>query len=412
MVIIEVVSLTETCARLVPHVDNGTDLFASCVALSNKFKLDFKSSGAKNDTRSRQLKERANQHYRQGSYKDAAADYTRAVRFGQERALLADLYANRAMTLMKLGKRTEARADLDYAVHYGYGVGDETKRRKLAHRMADLKDVVIDDKKRESHAHYVNAKIELCSSDSKGRFIRAREELKSGELILAERAQASVSILVDEFITYCCHCHRQLFPYHALSCDGCAAMVYCSLECRQHHRKLHECCFTGLLNSAGISYLAYALLIKLAEHVNDDHAQLDQGIKFMTGHYNHQTHSRINYAVLAWLLLKFHYRNQVECLITVEMLDKCTSLLYIVQMNSSAIFDAETGQPVAAALFSNLSLLNHSCAPNISLEHEVHYWGHIGLNIFSRSSQIEHTCDPNIVRLGICLCETVNPGRR
>ena len=38
-------------------------------------------------------------------------------------------------------------------------------------------------------------------------------------------------------------------------------------------------------------------------------------------------------------------------------------------MNSSVIFQLES-QPVAAALFSNLSLLNHSCTPNIRIEHD------------------------------------------
>ena len=38
-------------------------------------------------------------------------------------------------------------------------------------------------------------------------------------------------------------------------------------------------------------------------------------------------------------------------------------------MNSSVIFQSES-QPVAAALFSNLSLLNHSCKPNIRIEHD------------------------------------------
>ena len=38
-------------------------------------------------------------------------------------------------------------------------------------------------------------------------------------------------------------------------------------------------------------------------------------------------------------------------------------------MNSSVIFQSDS-QPVAAALFSNLSLLNHSCKPNIRIEHD------------------------------------------
>ena len=370
MVIVEVTSLTEICSRLVPLVGDGVDLFANCIALSRQFQLVFHPSGTKNDTRSRQLKERANQHYRRGDYKHAAEDYTRAIRFGRERALLADLYANRAVTLKQLGKKVEARADLEYAVHYGYGVNDESRRRKLRHRMMDLDQVVADIEKKD-HAHYVSSKVHLCRSSSKGRLIMAREEIEGGELLLAERAQASVAILMDEFITCCCHCHRPLFAYHVLSCDGCATMVYCSLKCRRDNLQ-HECGFIGLLNSAGISFLTYALLMKSEKHVDKNHAQLDRGIKFMTAHYESQSHSRATYAVLAWLLLMFHSRNQLDLVITPEMLEQCTSLLYIVQMNSSAIFDPDTGQPVAAALFSNLSLLNHSCAPNISLEHEEH----------------------------------------
>ena len=50
-------------------------------------------------------------------------------------------------------------------------------------------------------------------------------------------------------------------------------------------------------------------------------------------------------------------------------LERCIETIYIAQMNSSVIFQSDS-QPVAAALFSNLSLLNHSCEPNIRMEHD------------------------------------------
>ena len=75
------------------------------------------------------------------------------------------------------------------------------------------------------------------------------------------------------------------------------------------------------------------------------------------------------YAALAWILLKFYQRNEPDLTITEAMLKECIDILYIIQMNSSAIFNTE-GEPIAAALFSNLSLLNHSCEPNILIEHE------------------------------------------
>ena len=75
------------------------------------------------------------------------------------------------------------------------------------------------------------------------------------------------------------------------------------------------------------------------------------------------------YAALAWILLKFYQQNEPDLTITEAKLKECIDILYIIQMNSSAIFNTE-GEPIAAALFSNLSLLNHSCEPNILIEHE------------------------------------------
>ena len=71
---------------------------------------------------------------------------------------------------------------------------------------------------------------------------------------------------------------------------------------------------------------------------------------------------KLSYHLISFLQYKnFSYLDKIS-------LERCIEAIYIAQMNSSVIFQSDS-QPVAAALFSNLSLLNHSCTPNIRIEH-------------------------------------------
>ena len=95
-------------------------------------------------------------------------------------------------------------------------------------------------------------------------------------------------------------------------------------------------------------------------------------LKFQHNYFQHQNASIPSYLLLARLIVEF-ISQQMDGDVKVDAVSvlRCTNVLYIIQMNSSAIFQEES--PVGAALFSNLSLLNHSCSPNINIRHFGNY---------------------------------------
>jgi len=93
----------------------------------------------------------------------------------------------------------------------------------------------------------LNKNIEFDYNENEGRFVKAKDNIKIGELILIEKPHCSV--LLDKYSkTHCQNCFKRsaLTP---ISCPNCNDVIFCTEKCQQealknfHH---YEC---GLLKT-------------------------------------------------------------------------------------------------------------------------------------------------------------------
>ncbi|XP_039280323.1 SET and MYND domain-containing protein 4 [Nilaparvata lugens] len=102
--------------------------------------------------------------------------------------------------------------------------------------------------------------VGLNSSKEEGRFIVAKQPLKSGDVIAVEKPFIA-ALIPDKYSSHCLHCFRRIVA--VVPCRACSGVGFCSEECRDvasksYHR--YECAYVDLLLGSGMSVLCYISL--------------------------------------------------------------------------------------------------------------------------------------------------------
>ncbi len=245
----------------------------------------------------------------------------------------------------------------------------------------------------ESNSQIPNAssKLELCNSESKGRYIRAKQDIKECDVLFMERPFASV-LLPQFYKTRCHHCYKKLLNTTVMPCLKCTQIRYCSDDCvnqswNRYHS--HECGNLDLMKDIGIAHLALRILLV---------SGIDEAIKVSTSNsselpylnnyssvYGLVDHSNdfplediLNYTLVASLLLLLCKKlGLVET--ETQNYDIIGGILlkHILQLitNGHAISSMENIAQssglefedirIATAIYPTVSLMNHSCDPNV-----------------------------------------------
>ena len=236
--------------------------------------------------------------------------------------------------------------------------------------------------------------IKLCDSPSKGRHIVAKQDIGVSDVLFVEKPFASV-LLPQFYRSYCNHCYKKLSDVSVMPCLKCSQVMYCSEQCSQqswsqYHR--FECGFLDVMHDIGIAHLALRILLvcgvdtalKVAEsdpkgsptpYLNDY-----DSVYALVDHSNDFTlEDSLNYSLVASLLLVL-----TQNLGLVKNQNKDNELLggvllkHILQLigNGHAISATENiehsfglafeDKRIATAIYPTVSLMNHSCDPNVS----------------------------------------------
>lgn len=263
---------------------------------------------------------------------------------------------------------------------------------------------------------YASSALSLRYDTSKGRHVMTNQDVRAGDIIFVEKPYAFV-LLPDYYRQYCHHCCKQCTT--PIPCTSCTNTLYCGECCRdsswQEYHK-YEC--SGgleLLQSVGIAHLALRVVLKAdplcsenSKFRNDPPDKLDCVATFGNKCNNYpavysllphiedmENDDFFQYAMTATLLLiylkesteYFNNRQNIEQIELLHISNKSELnidfigrliLRHIAQLicNAHAITKIESMPAIhgvteeaqvriATAIYPSVSMMNHSCNPNI-----------------------------------------------
>ncbi|XP_066586913.1 SET and MYND domain-containing protein DDB_G0273589-like isoform X2 [Prorops nasuta] len=270
----------------------------------------------------------------------------------------------------------------------------------------------------------------LKFDNKKGRQLVAQRRIKAGSILIVDHP-FSFSTNEDALMRNCLHCHASLVMKNCskIPCRGCQNVLFCSEYCRKeawmnYHQ--YECrIFNSFFESTSSQHrqtshlcLAYrttvlkALIPQSEEIIIDNKERLKSNL-FNSNFIQYHSGATINdfklertdtYDPLDYrtvLKLKTHCKNSepiINLIRSIEAIFLAKCLLYILNLDSAD----EILVPLAVATLQHLQAINcnaYDIVENIKNE-DTHVWEPrcVGGAIYTTVSLVNHSCYPNVVR--------------
>ena len=242
--------------------------------------------------------------------------------------------------------------------------------------------------------------VDFKFTEKKGRHIVAKDDFQVKDVVMIERPYVAC-LYVNHFEKYCQNCFT-LLEGRVIPCNHCDQIRYCSDQCKTkawtefHH---FEC--NSLLNFAkdlGIFYIIIRIIGKIGvENVlkimdkqdlneNQDGKYLNnyQSVYQLLNHFNHRnTEELAAYTLAAAFILITFLRNNIlnelnqeqinnlGCIILKHLLQLSTNSISILEQSDLKIEDfsingiSQNQVEIGVGIYPTVSLLNHSCVPNV-----------------------------------------------
>ncbi|KAK2152372.1 hypothetical protein LSH36_330g04048 [Paralvinella palmiformis] len=260
----------------------------------------------------------------------------------------------------------------------------------------------------------LSASCDVTFSPDRGRYLVAKRDILPGEVVLVEKPYSSI-LLPDNYAHYCHYCYK--FCYSLAPCPKCTEALYCSDACRMASLKSYhgyECGLLGVLQRSGVGKFGHLALRTILQVSCVDVIRYRNMLT--RGEFNSITTPLLQGCDLDGLYLPTNYRT-IHCLIThsddravsdlfrrsvmadfllkcakeVRYFDDCSespnddvlpfvgglllSHLQSFPCNAHEIAEFELDKEnlvesapreLGAAIYSTLSLFNHSCDPAVN----------------------------------------------
>lgn len=251
----------------------------------------------------------------------------------------------------------------------------------------------------------MSKKVEVKSSKKKGRHLVAKDRINAGEILIYEQPHSTV-LYREHFGTHCTNCFRRLPKTKKWSCQHCNEVNYCSETCKSFNYDLFHWAECGLLERlldqdiGRLALLVYRLVVKTGldtclETLKADLTKMEKDAVYDSCDYRaaflQVTHEELRdpgdlfkrSAIALYLVhhlrlggffpdqdAKFFRADNEKMVgvaqIIVGHLQSCSCNAYEI---GELVRGFGTGLPdcnieLGGAVYTNVSLSNHSCAPN------------------------------------------------
>ncbi|RWS01968.1 SET and MYND domain-containing protein 4-like protein, partial [Dinothrombium tinctorium] len=414
------------------------DLFDACVAEE------------KDLNRAQSARINGNELFKSKDYKSAILKYSEAILYSPSfqnsttfKEHLALSYGNRSATLFHSSKYSEAIVDIDEALQNGYPLERQfilfhrknrclkylqmyQKEEQCTRSSADsincenmnnqipihLKQPMIQTAIGENGYEMpkVNIKsnelikqasdaVEMKFTVQKGRYICAKRNIESGEVVMIEKAFASW-LKPSLYTKYCTHCFHPVdiifFP-----CPNCISVRFCSVTCRKEALKqyhLVECPVLSSLKRLSNGHLALRIIMKAGiqnalNMINKPEIPLEKWLS---------TNFDTNYESL--YSLPDHIENrQYENLCP----DANGAVFLALFAHKMKLIDGNNIRKLAALLLKHISQIE--CNVMSIAKEKVNFTGtmgrkryfpqteELGFGIYPTICLLNHSCDPNVI---------------
>ncbi|XP_044252516.1 SET and MYND domain-containing protein 4-like [Tribolium madens] len=350
----------------------------------------------KSDEIATKFREQGNEMYKKKKLKEAWEFYTKSVCYAEENSVNLGLaYANRSAVLFELDLHKQCLMDIKRALDHNY---PQHLKPKLFVREKNSKNTEIEALTPHEAIPIVtnnNPRIQSASDciavqeeENWGRFVVATRDIKIGEVLAVEKP--FVVFVVNEFLNHCHECTS--LCYNLIPCKTCTQAMYCSESCRDYaFDKYHkyECPILATLRFLQFDKLKL-LALKIALLVRNRYNEIDnlgKTLDFYRSDCYKEIHNlvsnttkrsvsdlfeRATAAALIYDLVKTHTKfftdfneTTFKEVLLLHMQTGPSNFHEIVELvpNSSGTYEPEE---IASGAFAFLSLLNHSCCPNVA----------------------------------------------
>ncbi|KAK4873924.1 hypothetical protein RN001_013284 [Aquatica leii] len=228
--------------------------------------------------------------------------------------------------------------------------------------------------------------VEIRSADDHGRHIVARRDIKIGDVIAVEEPFTTV-LLKDKYLSHCYNCLRPCF--NLIPCDNCVLIMFCKEGCKRlawdtYHK--YECSILPTLLDLDLNKLTLAAL------------KISILVDLTQGNDKGSTYKSRNYSEIHDLITNTRLRSTSDLF---ERAVTAAIIFELVRKHTKLFVDGAKKQET----FKELLLLHLQTGP--SNFHEIsemakngsfYELDEIGVGAYSFLSLLNHSCCPNVVR--------------
>ncbi|CAH0564153.1 unnamed protein product [Brassicogethes aeneus] len=375
------------------------------LGLLDEFELypDGTNSG-KSNAESEKYRLKGNEMFKLKCNDKSIEYYTQSIAHAENNTeSLAIAYANRSAVLFQIKLYKECLDDISRALGNPYPAH---LMEKLQSRQEKALNLVSTQKNLEYHINIPtiendnkNPLIE-CSSDAieikyspnLGRHIVAKRDISPGEILAIEKPYCK--ILVDCFFNHCHNCLK--LCYNLKPCPKCCTFLYCSDECEISSKNYHdiECCVSKTLQDLKLDKLKLIALrtaIISKKHYNKIwNITTDEKDVYTSG----------NFKEIHALIANTEKRS------TPDLFERSftSSILFYIIRKWTNFFDG--ADEASEAAFKEILLINlqtgpcnfHEISEITQNEDGVYAPVEIGSGSYSFLSMLNHSCTPNVLR--------------
>ncbi|KAK5641696.1 hypothetical protein RI129_010243 [Pyrocoelia pectoralis] len=340
-----------------------------------------------------ELREEGNHHFKLKNDTLALRKYTESIAYaprGSEQLALA--FANRSAVLYQLKLYKECLKDITQALSSNYP-------KRLCEKLIKRREHAETFKHTQCKVNYHenipilsygpnqfiqsgSSCIKLSFEENLGRHVVAVQDVKVGDVIAIEEPFTKV-LLKEHYFTHCYNCLKP--SENLIPCDNCVLVLYCDEDCKSlawdtFHK--YECPILATLldlnvNKFGLLALKICILAEFKHEPNNE-----------TTYYKSQNYREIHNLITNTHLrhLSDLFEKATTAAIIYELVAKCSQFFNDGAMEKRDIFKEllllhmQTGpsnfheisevnnyelEEIGAGAYAFLSLLNHSCSPNV-----------------------------------------------